>query len=270
MFKIDNVQDQADMFYGILSTIIDKYSPVQEIVLKNNDKPWITFGFKNLVYQRNNARRKGNDADYKKLRHSVNRLRKILQTNYFNNKIRNLKCVNNHKWWKEIKNLSGINVSDTTSTAFDNVIYNGEELSAFDMPNVINRYLISVANSVAAINHDVLSTFSNELDACPPEFIVSEFDVFMLLNKLKSNKATLNDAISNKLLRTLADVLAAPICSLINTSVRNGVCPTQWKMSRISPIPKSIPVRNLESDIRPIAVTCPVAKVAEHFISKFF
>ena len=68
-------------------------------------------------------------------------------------------------------------MGDTTSTAFNNVIYNGEELSAFDRPNVINRYLISVADSVAAINHDVLSTFSNGLDACPPEFIVSEFDV---------------------------------------------------------------------------------------------
>ncbi len=41
-------------------------------------------------------------------------------------------------------------------------------------------------------------------------------------------------------------------------------------MSRIAPIPKCLTVRNIENDIRPIAVTCPISKVAEFFISKHF
>jgi len=36
---------------------------------------------------------------------------------------------------------------------------------------------------------------------------------------MKVNKASLNDYISNKLLKAIADVLAAPICALINTSI---------------------------------------------------
>jgi len=35
-------------------------------------------------------------------------------------------------------------------------------------------------------------------------------------------------------------------------------------------IPKIIPIRNLEKDIRPISITCPVSKVAEWFIDRFF
>ncbi len=41
-------------------------------------------------------------------------------------------------------------------------------------------------------------------------------------------------------------------------------------MSRISPIPKTIPVRNIETDLRPIAITCPISKVAEFFAAQFF
>ncbi len=123
MYKIDDVQDQADVLYNILSSAVDKYAPVEQHVLKNNDKPWITPGFKELVEQRNNAFQGGHVAAYKSLRNRVNRLRKGLQQNYFNNKIRNLKNVNNKRWWKEIKSISGLDKSDASLTIFDNICY---------------------------------------------------------------------------------------------------------------------------------------------------
>ena len=155
-------------------------------------------------------------------------------------------------------------------TIFDNVCYQDSEVLSANLPDVINSFLVSVSDSVPTIRHDLLSSIRSELHVCPTEFIVSEFEVYMTLVKLKVNKASLNDYISNKLLKSLADVLAAPICALVNTSIRQGTVPTQWKMSRISPIPKCLPVRNVETDIRPIAVTCPISKVAEFFISKYF
>ena len=96
------------------------------------------------------------------------------------------------------------------------------------------------------------------------------FEVYLVLCKLKIGKSSLYDNVNNKLLRSLADVLAAPICALINSSFRQGMIPVQWQMSRISPIPKTIPVRNIETDLRPIAITCPISKVAEFFIAKYF
>ena len=72
-----------------------------------------------------------------------------------------------------------------------------------------------------------------------------------------------------QLLIDLAGVLAGPICSLINSSIRNGFVPNQWRVSRICPIPKTVPMINVESDLRPIAISCPISKVAESFISNF-
>ena len=72
------------------------------------------------------------------------------------------------------------------------------------------------------------------------------------------------------MLKKCAEVLAAPICALINNSFMQGLVPTQWKISRISPIPKCIPVCDIETDLRPVAITCPVAKIAEVFASRLF
>jgi hypothetical protein len=72
------------------------------------------------------------------------------------------------------------------------------------------------------------------------------------------------------MLMQLADVLAAPICAMINSSFRTGVVPHQWKEARITPLPKVSPPVDLQSDLRPISITSSVAKVAEHFICEFF
>ena len=87
-----------------------------------------------------------------------------------------------------------------------------------------------------------------------------------MLCRLKEGKASLNDCIDNTLLRTLADVLAAPIYSVTNSSIREGFIPEQWKISRVSVLPKVKPIRNIENDIRPISITCPISKVAEFLL----
>ena len=48
------------------------------------------------------------------------------------------------------------------------------------------------------------------------------------------------------------------------------VVPVQWKVSRISLIPKIPTVRDFEKDLRPIAITCPISKVAEVFVARLF
>jgi hypothetical protein len=68
----------------------------------------------------------------------------------------------------------------------------------------------------------------------------------------------------------LADVLSGPICALINSSIRQGVVPTQWRQARVSPIPKVCPSAAIETDLRPISVTSGISKVAESFICQFF
>ena len=57
---------------------------------------------------------------------------------------------------------------------------------------------------------------------------------------------------------------------MINCSFRTGCAPEQWKIARVTPIPKVMPPIVLQSDLRPISITSSVAKIAELFICQFF
>jgi len=64
--------------------------------------------------------------------------------------------------------------------------------------------------------------------------------------------------------------LAAPVTSIINSSLHQGIVPDQWKISRITHVPKIFPPKHVESDVRPIAVTNAITKIAEKFVSSYF
>ena len=85
MYKLQDCQEQANMFYCVLTGIVDKHAPIQHCVFKNNDKPWINQSFKALVDERNNAFNIGDVVNYNRLRNKVNRLRKQLQKTFLTN-----------------------------------------------------------------------------------------------------------------------------------------------------------------------------------------
>ena len=124
MYLSDDVQLQADFFYSTLLTIIDNYAPFREFVRKGSDKPWITPEFKSLIFDRDSAFKRRDDAVYKRLRNKVNRLRCVLQCRYYNKQVDSLKKTDQHKWWKSIKNICGFGGS--SQSVFDHLTYGGQ------------------------------------------------------------------------------------------------------------------------------------------------
>ena len=88
------------------------------------------------------------------------------------------------------------------------------------------------------------------------------------LRKVKVNKATGPDDIPAWILRDL-DELAAPLASIYNSSLREGVIPDLWKTAIIVPVPKKHPPRHIEKDLRPISLTPIVSKVFESLVLRW-
>ena len=203
------------------------------------------------------------------MRNRVHRLTGLLKKRYYNRKIDALKHSNARNWWKEIKSLCGY--SSTNEINFEHATFKGEKINQSLLPNVINSAIISVSEFIEPIDRLALESLNNEFLCDDKEiFIVSEFDVYMILSKLQVSKASKDDVITNKFLRLFACELSAPLCAVINTSIRTGVVPDQWKIARIALLAKTVPVVHLESDIRPLSITCPISKIAESFIAKRF
>jgi len=270
MYRMDDCRLQVEFFNKHVHNILDKLAPVLEYKFKSSDRPWINAYFKNLIAERNKALRIGNIGHYKNLRNRVNRVSKSLKKQYYLDKVECLKTDNPAKWWQNIKSFCKMNNKTVHSDVFDNITFDNNPVTKGHLPDVINDCLLSQTEGIPVINQIKLEALRNTLNELPDKFIIEELDVFNALNQLKLSKAIGPDLVPNSILKNMSDILAAPICAIINSTIRQGIVPDSWKISRITPLPKVYPPATVEHDIRPIAITNSIAKVAERFIGQFF
>jgi hypothetical protein len=89
------------------------------------------------------------------------------------------------------------------------------------------------------------------------------------LLSLNTNKSAGPDGLPVWIFRDFAHILAAPLASIANESMRQGHMPDMWKLSDTVPLPKVTPPNSIETDLRPISITSVAAKVIEYFPVKF-
>jgi hypothetical protein len=140
-----------------------------------------------------------------------------------------------------------------------------------NLADTYNDFLISITDNIPYVDLVVVSDLMSNLNESTVEpFIVSEYAVYEELCKLNVRKATCEPTLSNRQIIEFAEILAAPVCAIINSSFRQCCVPWQWKHSKIVPIPKIRPPASIESDLHPISITSPLAKVAERFMGRYF
>ena len=270
MYRFDDSQQQADFFYFSVTSIFDKHAPILPVKTRTNDKPWINDYFRSLVRQRNAAWKRGDRCLYRILRNRVNRVRLSLKTQFFIDRVEKLKGSNSRDWWKNIKKLGGMADDNCDSKYFTGIMDGDNTINPDQLPDAFNNFLVSLTEHISPLNSASVESIRNSLDIVPESFIISEYSVHNALSRVKIGKSVCDDVLTNRMLRQFADILAAPICALINTSFRTGIVPQQWKLARITPIPKVFPPLDLRSDLRPIAITSSIAKIAEFFIGQSF
>jgi hypothetical protein len=177
--------------------------------------------------------------------------------------------ANPRYWWQYVKQLSG-SINSKQSDCFANLTRNDNQVEPELLSEVVNDFFVSVSSNIPSLDPNALDNLRDNLGEVPDCFIVSEYSVYNALKHLKINKSSNDDLLSNRLLVELADVLAAPVCALINSSIQQGYVPDQWKNARITAIPKVNPPLSIEHDLRPISVTSGISKIAESFMCKFF
>lgn len=97
------------------------------------------------------------------------------------------------------------------------------------------------------------------------EFTLS--DVKYGINKLKPNSSTGPDNIPSVILKCFKDNFCEPLCHIFNMCLKTGIYPLQWKISRVSPIPKTSDKSKVE-EYRPVAILSSPAKIFESVLHK--
>ncbi len=107
-----------------------------------------------------------------------------------------------------------------------------------------------------------------DIPDAPPNKIISEYTVNMVLRQLPTGKASGKTGIRNELLKYLAPALGLPLAMFFNKMIKSGYVPCKWKEARIIPVPKK-EGSSLISDYRPISLLESVRKVFERCIYQF-
>ncbi len=96
---------------------------------------------------------------------------------------------------------------------------------------------------------------------------VEEEEILELLGSLDLNKATGLDGISCKMLKMFAPTISHSLTALFNFSLETGQVASEWKLARVTPVPKGGGSEKVE-DFHPVSVLPVVAKLLEQVVHR--
>ena len=70
----------------------------------------------------------------------------------------------------------------------------------------------------------------------------------------------------NWVLKEFAEILAEPVCTVLNSTFREQKFLSAWKLANITPLIKTKPVTNASMHLRPISLTSALSKVEDFVV----
>ena len=255
---------------------MDQYAPlITKTVRDNNSSPWYTDDLHNLKREKRRCEEK-----YKRLKNLPNlisfkilRLKYIHECNeakkrYYSDLI--VDCGNDQR--RLFRVISKLTKGDSKS------IY-PDEISS-DLCNNFNNFFVNKVNNIRdeidSINNieniSGLDIYRDMNPSCPgfTEFkCVSKEHILKLISSSKPTTCAL-DPLPTPLFKTLASILIDPLYELINKSLTEGVFPSYWKTSIVTPIIKKPSLPACYPNYRPVSNLSFASKILEKVVIEQF
>ena len=277
-FDWDEILDYSDpdlsldTFTNHLNYLYRKHFPlkVKTISLKRLEKPWITTDIKKIIsskslyfklYLRGIISKECNNQ----LKNKLNKDIKNAKDTYFQNELikhrKNLK-----EYWDILAKVAGRVVSSRKIerlTSSDNTLT--------DIQSISNEFANFFSNIARKLDNDLGPSSESPYSYIRQNshtffcFPVTTTECETLIFGSKNSGAD-RDHIPVKLIKSLRNLISAPLTKLINTSLSSGIFPTSLKLARIVPVFKSNDRENV-SNYRPIATLSFFSKIYEKIMT---
>ena len=194
-------------------------------------------------------------------RNKVQRAIKSVKKFYYDTKVKGLKGFNVGKWWKEVKNIAVISAN---SDQWYRQLVDGDVIDSVDtLCDRTNNSFVNLTLEFDPLTPDDVASIA--VESVPSELLTTPWEAEKALRGIKIKKAPGPDGLSNVGLKEFAYELGPVISDMYNASLRQGFLPPLLKSADVRPLPKQKPAKSVEKDIRPVSLSCQVAKVMENF-----
>ena len=238
--------------------LTDTIMPERSAKVHETDQPWLTSQLKALIARRQKAFASENEHLFKVLRNKVNCERKRRRV-YYENKVKDLRGSRLRDWWRDVKHLCG--TAKRSGRDLKSLLHPDLACEETVLVENINQAFINVMKDYSLLTDSVRVAMDDD-----EPISVTELTVARKLRAVSTFRVGSPDDLSNWVLREFADILAAPIANIFNTSFSECRVPRVWKFADISPLPKARTICDLNKDLRPISLTSTLSKVAEGFV----
>lgn len=260
ILQSENVNDNVNVFYNILRSIIDSNIPKKQIN-KSTYPIWFSRYTKYVIRQKNTAHKKWktykNQSDYNTfsiLRRKVKASIRSDFKNYITLTENNLKTDTKHFW-------SFVNNRRNTKSLPNNMhLDNTYATNSREICDLFSKFFVSVYEP-----RDTPSLVGScQSDAFLTMTLISEEDVESVLRDLPVNRGAGPDGLPSLFLKSCPS-LCRPLTIIYNQCISMGLFPEAWKVAQIVPIHKSGSRDNV-GNYRPISLLNHFGKMFEVII----
>ena len=258
----------------------DRHGPVEKLTpkeVKLKLKPWITLDIQKLMQIRDRlfARKKRQPENehvrevYNRVRNSVSRqLEKSKKEHYeayFDEHNTNIK-----KTWEGIRKI--VNVKKSTKFSISHLNVNGKIVDqSIDIANTFNDFFVNVGplteKNVPKVPHmspDQFLKNRNQFD-----FIIAHISVDEVVDIISAlpMKSIGPNSIPIRFLKIVAELVAIPLCRIINLSFEQGIFPEPLKLAKVIALFKGGSTEEV-NNYRPISLLPIFDKIIEKLMHK--
>lgn len=263
----NNIEVNTEKFYSKLNSIIDSHVPTVSNSSKTTYPPWFSFELiKNIIRKKKlhkiwiSSDLQEDYIEFKKLRAICLRQSRIDQRKYLE-KIEKRTSQNTKEFWKYINRLSRCNGIPE--------FVNFKGYTSASIVDSCNLFAVYFKSTYSKLDMGEIDCNLNDIFSCDnlnSEFVISDSDLELALNKLGDGVSPGTDNLPEIFLKKCGNCLKGPLLFLFNSSISNGTFPDIWKRSYITPIFKAGDKTEVEN-YRPISILGTIAKVFDLIMS---
>ena len=192
----------------------------------------------------------------------TNRLRKA-KADYVRSNLDNNQN-NPKKFWKHIQD-----VFPTKSKSNRNIVLTdldtNKEIDSDKVADYINDFFTNIGPNLAKECNTPWSFYGTESNNILDGITTTPEEVLDLCKRININKASCVDNLSSEILRDAFMIIPTKVCLLFNASFNPAIIPSEWKITRVTPLPKTGNSK-LVSNYRPISLLSLLSKLIEKIV----